>query len=438
MVLKALFACPPVLPLLNSLDHPQWNGATVMAETKDQLSDLRIDWDGEDEGSPWPRRLGLLAVAIVLVALAFWWFMLRERAIEVSVVPVTVSETGSTAVSVLDASGYVTARRQSTVSSKITGKITEVLIEEGMVVEKGQILARLDDSLVRRQLALAEAQLTSSRSRLREIEVRRTEAQIELARQHDLVQADVASQRDLDLAQAEFDALGARLEALHDETVVVERQISINQQQLEDHLVRAPFSGVAISKNAQPGEMISPISAGGSFTRTGISTIVDMSSLEIEVDVNEAYINRVQPAQRVVATLDAYPDWSIPARVIITIPTADRQKATVRVRIAFEELGDPRILPDMGIKVSFQADQTESETVEAAPVLLIPGDAIISEAGHAVVFVLTGESVERRAVTLGGDAAGLRQVIAGLRAGERVVVEPPEGLAEGMQVRVRP
>ena len=406
-----------------------------MSDPRSRISVLRIDRDEiEMEASPWPRRLALLAAAVALVALAAWWFLGRARPTEVRVATVVSQAAGSGSVSVLDASGYVVARRRATVSSKVTGKVTEVLVEEGMRVEEGQVLARLDGSVARRQLDLARAQLASARSSLREIEVRLREADLELQRAEELSSAGVSSQSALDRAQAEHDSLAARLDAERDVVDVAERQVALAEQELEDTIIRAPFDGVAISKNAQPGEIISPMSAGGGFTRTGLSTIVDMSSLEIEVDVNEAYIQRVTDGQRVVATLDAYPDWRIPAYVITTVPAADRQKATVKVRIGFDELGDPRLLPDMGVKVAFQAENQ----VEAAagPTLLVPAAAIRSVEGADVAFVVRDDTVERRAVSLGGTSGERVEVRAGLREGERVVLDPPEGLADGDAIRV--
>jgi len=211
-------------------------------------------------------------------------------------------------------------------------------VEEGMRVGKGQVLARLDDSVARASLELASAQLEATRQAAHESEVRLDEALLTLGRRNQLFAEGVIGRADVDAAQAEADSLKARIGAERGQTVVAERQVALAQTQLDDTIIRAPFDGVAISKDAQPGEMVSPVSAGGGFTRTGISTIVDMTSLEIEVDVNESYINRVEDGQAVTATLDAYPDWKIPARVITTVPTADRQKATVLVRIAFERL----------------------------------------------------------------------------------------------------
>jgi HlyD family secretion protein len=202
-------------------------------------------------------------------------------------------------------------------------------------------------------------------------------------------------------------------------------------------VVRAPFDGVAISKDAQPGEMISPISAGGGFTRTGICTIVDMSSLEIEVDVSESYINRVKPNQPVEAILDAYPDWRIPAHVITTVPTADRQKATVRVRIGFDAL-DPRILPDMGVKVSF-FNERQPETTDApvSPRLLVPKGAVRTDAGQSIVFVVHDDRAERRAVKVGATEGEQVEIFSGLKAGERIVVEGVGTLTDGARVKER-
>ncbi len=202
-------------------------------------------------------------------------------------------------------------------------------------------------------------------------------------------------------------------------------------------MIRAPFSGVAISKDAQPGEMISPVSAGGGFTRTGICTIVDMASLEIEVDVNEAYIQRVQPGQRTMATLDAYPDWQIPSRVIMPVPTADRQKATVRVRIGFEAL-DPRILPDMGVKVAFLDKEGEAAAAERPKAaLVVPRKALRKDGDRDVVFVVKDGLVERRAVGVGPTPGEEAVVTSGLTSGEQVVVEGPADLADGAKVAVQ-
>jgi RND family efflux transporter MFP subunit len=273
---------------------------------------------------------------------------------------------------VLNASGYVVARRLATVSSKVTGRITEVLFEEGGEVSEGQVLARLDPSTAKAEHAVIASSLESARRNLREIEVRLADARKTLARNRSLVERKLVAESVLDGSQADVAALEARLAAARAEVDVARSRLALSQQALDDLQIRAPFSGVVLSKDAQPGEMVSPVSAGGGFTRTGIATIVDMDSREIEVDVNEAYINRVQDEQRVEAVLDAYPEWTIDGRVISIVPTADRQKATVRVRIAFDEL-DPRILPDMGIKVRFLEDAAERENVHPT----VPDEAVL-------------------------------------------------------------
>ena len=401
------------------------------------LDELKID--RSRHGRSWVARFAGLVLILVVAGTGGlagwrWWEEARIPVVQTAAVRQTVPADGQPTV--LNASGYVTARLQSTVSSKVTGRILEVLVEEGMAVSEGQVLARLDDTTERSYLALAEAQLGAARGAQAELEVRYDEARLDLDRQRRLLEQRLIGQANLDTAQAEADSLRARIANQREQVVVAEREIDVRRTALEDTVIRAPFSGVAISKDAQPGEMISPVSAGGGFTRTGVCTIVDMSSLEIEVDVNESYINRVSPAQRVVATLDAYPDWEIPASVITTIPAADRQRATVLVRIAFDELGDSRILPDMGVNVAFfEAGPPPEETVaDEAPRLWIPSDALRSDGGAQVVFVARGDTVERRAVTTGLEDGGDVEVLAGLSAGELVVIEGPPELADGDRV----
>jgi RND family efflux transporter MFP subunit len=400
-------------------------------DLNDDLAALRIEREPETGRS---RRAGWIVVVLLIAGLAAagWYWFTRERPLEVETAVVT-ERTAGTQAAVLNASGYVTARRRATVSSKITGKVVDVNVEEGMAVKQGQILARLDDSTAKAALALAQAQAAAVRQSMRENEVRRDEARVTLNRTTRLLKDGVSTQAELDKAQAELDSLEARLAALVEQVRVAERQIELERTNLDNTIIRAPFSGIAISKDAQPGEMVSPVSAGGGFTRTGICTIVDMRSLEIEVDVNESYINRVRPGQDVTAVLNAYPDWQIPARVITTIPAGDRQTSTVLVRIAFREL-DPRILPDMGIKVTFLRDPDADESVSMQPVTLAPKAAIRTEEGGAYVYVVQGDVLERRAVRLGGPDGDRVEIQAGLRPGERVVLGPPEAFVNGAKV----
>ena len=383
----------------------------------------------------WVKWVVLLALLAGGGYAGYQWLN-RERPLEVEAVAVTERAAGAQA-SVLNASGYVTARRRATISSKVTGKLVEVNVEEGMAVREGQILARLDDAAARAAFALAQAQLVAAQGAMRETEVRLAEAQVTLKRYVQLAADGIGTQADVDRSKAETDSLAARIASSREQINVAERQVALLQTDLDNMIVRAPFSGVAISKDAQAGEMVSPVSAGGGFTRTGISTIVDMKSLEIEVDVNESYINRVKPAQGVTAVLDAYPDFEIPARVITTVPTADRQKATVLVRIAFLAL-DPRILPDMGVKVTFLRDADDTDAPAAQAISLVPKTAVKTVGDQSMVFVVRPDNtVERRAVRIGGTDGERQEIVAGLRAGERVVVVPPPAMVDGARVVVK-
>ena len=405
-----------------------------MSDLKEDLASLRLEREPDVRAGR--RWMGWVVVAAILVAAGAgaWWWLSRERPIEVEIATVTSRQAGTQAA-VLNAAGYVTARRRATVSSKITGKVVQVNIEEGMSVREGQVLARLDDETQRASVALAEAQAEAARRNVNESEVRLNEARINLARVTKLVGVGYSTAAEVDAARAAVDSLEARISAAREQVRVVERQIALERTNLDSTIIRAPFGGVVISKDAQPGEMVSPVSAGGGFTRTGIGTIVDMGSLEIEVDVNESYINRVKPEQAVTAVLDAYPDWQIPGRVITTIPSADRQKATVLVRIGFMEL-DPRILPDMGVKVTFLRDN-EDAAPAARPVTLAPKAAIKTDGKQSYVFVVVNDRVDRRAVTTGGTDGDRVEVVGGLNAGERVVVSPPPELSAGALVGPR-
>ena len=401
------------------------------------LDELKIDRSRNRRNwiAPLIGVIGIIAITSA-GGLAAWRWWDASQVPTVRTVAVRQTVAGDLQPTVLNASGYVTARLQSTVSSKVTGRILEVLIEEGMEVREGDVLARLDDSTERSRLALSEAQLQAQRGAVAEMEVRHEEAVLDHRRQEQLLEAGIVGQAELDTARAEADSLRARIANQREQIVVAERQIDLQRTAIDDMVIRAPFSGVAISKDAQPGEMISPVSAGGGFTRTGICTLVDMSSLEIEVDVNESYIGRVEPGQRVVANLDAYPEWDIPASVITTIPAADRQRATVLVRIAFDEPGDPRILPDMGVNVAFleAAPTAVVDDAEAKPRLWIPSAAVRDEGATTAIFLLRGETVERRAVTLGIEDGGDIEVLSGVTLSDRVVAAPPPELGDGDRV----
>jgi HlyD family secretion protein len=401
----------------------------------DDLSALRIEREPlSTGGGRWVKWVFLLLL-LAAAGGGAWYWLNRERPIEVEVAAVTERAAGAQA-SVLNASGYVTARRRATVSSKVTGKVIEVNVEEGMEVREGQVLARLDDSTLQAALRFYRAQLEAAKRQIPESEVRLAQARVQLQRQERLRQEGLNTPNDIDNAKAEVDSLIARISSAQEQVKVAESQIAMQQTAIDDTVIRAPFSGVALSKDAQAGEMVSPVSAGGGFTRTGISTIVDMKSLEIEVDVNESYINRVRAGQPVTAVLDAYPDFQIPANVITLVPTADRQKATVLVRIGFQKL-DPRILPDMGVKVTFLREAGASDAPVAQGVTLVPQGAVKTENGASYVFVVAGTTVERRAIKTGGTDGDRLEVVAGLKGGDRVVIAPPPELAEGKLIVVK-
>jgi RND family efflux transporter MFP subunit len=371
------------------------------------------------------------AAAVVAVLAAMAWLASggeEERPVVQTAVARAAAEVPAD-TSVLDASGYVTARRDATVSAKITGKVTEVLIEEGMRVEEGAVLARLDDTEARAALLHAQAQLTTARSDLEVLRADLAQAERDYARQASLTREQVGSRQELERAGALRDTLRARLTNAETRINVAEKAVEVAEVQLDDTVIRAPFSGIVVAKAAQPGEMISPISAGGGFTRTGIGTIVDMDSLEFEIDVNESFIGRVSAGQPVRATLNAYPDWKIPGRVIAVIPTADRSKATIKVRVAIESK-DPRIVPDMGVRVSFLRSGAPSTTG-----VWVPNDAIVAQGDARIVYVLDGDRVSRRTVTAGEVAQAESQVTSGIAAGETVVVSPPATLEDGARVR---
>jgi len=402
------------------------------------LNQLRID--RTELPRPGSARIWIIVVAalVVIAAAAGGWFWLRPAGIPVRVVePQPVTDAGAaSAGSILDASGYIVARRQATVASKITGKMVELDIEEGDRVQEGQVIARLDDSNVRAALNAAHAQLDFAKAGLAETQVNLANAHRDFDRQTSLVKGHFVSQAALDNSKTSMDAFTAQLATQRSNIEVAQRNVEVADRNLADTIVRAPFTGIVTVKAAQPGEIVSPLSAGGGFTRTGIGTIVDMDSLEIQVDVNENFINRVEPAQKVSAKLNAYPDWQIPGHVIAVIPTADRSKGTVTVRIALDQK-DPRILPEMGVRVSFLASSPSGEgAVHPVPGLRLPAEAVQVSGSLGVVYVVHDSTVERRAVKLGASSSNEVTVLSGLQPAERVAIGDFARLKDGVKVRI--
>lgn len=395
------------------------------------LSKLSIDPAAREQRGSAKRAIAAAALAAAVISIVVLALLFRGRAAEVAVA--TVRETGSAQAAVLNASGYVTPQRRATVSAKITGKIRDVLIDEGMQVTAGQVLARLDDVDAVAALRVAEADRAVAAASIEDLEVKLANASRSLDRERALRERDFTSEESLDNAETAVKSLEAQIALAKERINGAARAVDVARQNVENCTIRAPFEGIIVSKDAQPGEMVSPISAGGGYTRTGIATVVDMTSLEVEVDVGESFIARVAPGQRVETVLDAYPDWRIPSTVRTVIPTADRQKATVKVRIAFDRL-DPRILPDMGVKVSFLEETPDSS---ASAAVLIPRDAVRLENEKAYVFVVKDNRLERRAVRTSRERGMDIEVIAGLRAGEQVVAQPPENIRDGDRVTER-
>ncbi len=406
---------------------------TDAVHMKPDLGSLRIDDHKRGSGSAGKRIAFVIVVLLVVVALGggIYAFMPRATAVEVA----TVQQQETEPQVLLNASGYVTPQRRATVAAKITGRVTGVFFTEGMHVPKGYVLAALDDSDAQRALAAAIADRNATQASIADLEVQLKNAEIELHRAQVLSTSGVQSQQALDNATMTANSLRAKIAYAKQQVVAGDARSKEAQQAVDNCIIRAPFAGIIVSKDAQVGEMVSPISAGGGFTRTGIATVVDMSSNEIEVDVNENYIARVKPKQEVMATLDAYPDWKIPCHVRTIIPTADRQKATVEVRIAFDKL-DPRILPDMGVKVTFLGE--EDKRAEKTPAgLMVPQDAIRADGGQKVVFLVKDNHVERHAVKVGENRGTQAMILAGLMAGDKVVVRGPADLKDGQIVEVK-
>jgi len=406
-------------------------------ENSDLLKELRIDRGAPPVPSRKPLWTALGVIALLAVAGGTWFALAGSSALPVRTVLAQPMTGAAASASVLDATGYVTARRSATVSAQMTGTLTELHIEEGEHVEAGQVLARLDDSAQRAYLAQAQAQLNSANAQLAQGEAQLAQNRRDLQRMQDMVGRKLVSQQALEQARTQVETQTAQTQWQHRQIELAQAAVKAAQVQLDYCTVRAPFSGVIIAKAAQVGEIVSPLSAGGGFTRTGVGTIVDMDSLEVEVDVNEAYIGRVVAGHPVESVLNAYPDWKIPSHVIAIIPTADRSKATVKVRIAIDTK-DPRIVPDMGVRVAFLEDKKPAAQAQTAPRgVLVPAAALRKDGDKDIVFVLKDSKAQRRAVSLGGSVGDAREVRAGLSAGETVIVEAPADLKDGAAVQVK-
>ncbi|HMM77506.1 MAG TPA: efflux RND transporter periplasmic adaptor subunit [Gammaproteobacteria bacterium] len=383
------------------------------------------------------RGLWLMLAILVAAGAGLWWWRAPAALPVDTAAAIALPARAGGEQAVLDATGYVTARRQATVSAKLTGRVAEVLIEEGQRVRAGEVLARLDPSNAEAELALARSRLAAAEAQLADLEVQRRQAERDARRAEALAARKLGSTQAAEDARVRVASFAARLAAQREQVQVAAKSVDVAAVMLDDTVVRAPFDGVITDKAAQPGEIVSPVSAGGGYTRTGIGTIVDMDSLEIEVDVNESYISRVAPGQAVTAKLNAYPDWDIAAHVITIVPTADRAKATVKVRIALD-VHDARIVPEMGVHVGFLEQAQPAAAPESPPSgVLVPAAAIVDDGDRPSVWLFDGERARRREVVLGQQFGANRQVVSGLAVGERVILAPPPQLVDGRRVRER-
>jgi RND family efflux transporter MFP subunit len=406
----------------------------------DLLKELKIErHQREDHGSGGTGRWLWIAGGIVLVILALgagaWWW-LSHRPVPVHVAQAVAASSDPSAGAVLQATGYVTARRQATVSAQITGTLTAVLIEEGDHVKEGQILAKLDDSQYKAALDAAIAQAKAAHALVNQYQAQLAQNQRDATRNEELAGRGLISKQAAEQSRTLASSTRAQLASQEKQAAAADAQVVQAQVNYGYCLIRAPFNGVITTKDAQVGEVVSPFSAGGGFTRTGIGTIVDMDSLEVDVDVNEAYIGRVTPNMPAEAVLDAYPDWRIPAHVIAIVPAADRGKATVKVRVAMENK-DARIVPDMGVRVSF-LEAKPAVATQAPKGVLVPAKAVVKRDGSESVFIVSNGKAHRQTVQPAAQPSGdMRLIPASVNAGDSVVVAPPDDLHDGADVSVQ-
>lgn len=404
----------------------------------DLLKELRIErHHREDHNSggpgPWVWIIGGIVLALLAAGAGGWWWM-SHRSIPVQTATAIAAGSDPAAGAVLQATGYVTARRQATVSAQITGTLTDVLIEEGDRVKKDQVLARLDDSAYKAALDTADAQAKAAHALVDQYQSQLAQNLRDAERDDTLAKQGLVSKQTAEQARTLANSTRAQMASQQKQALAADANAVQARVNFDYCVVRAPFDGVITTKDAQVGEIISPFSAGGGFTRTGIGTIVDMDSLEVDVDVNEAYIGRVTPRMPAEAVLDAYPDWKIPAHVIAIVPAADRGKATVKVRVAMEQK-DARIVPDMGVRVSFLENKQAVASAQAPKGVLVPAKAVVQRDGSDSVFIVANGKVHRQTVQPSSQNYGdMRLIPASVNAGDDVVVSPPDALHDGSDV----
>ena len=394
-----------------------------MNATPPDLSSLRIDRsEPAARGSAAPRwRTPVLVALVLLVVAGVAWMLLAPRATPVRVAVAEATGGGTLSASGITANGYIVARTKASVSAKVPGRLAYLGVSEGSKVKRGDVIARLENADYRASVGVA-------RARLAQLEIERDLAARDLERAKTLHDQHVISDAELDDRSSRARSLAAQVESARAE-------VALAAANLENTLVRAPFSGTVLRKDAEVGEIVAPSGAGGGMTRTAIVTMADLGTLEVEVDVNEAYIAQVRNGQAARITLDAYPDTSFAGLARQVVPTADRQKATVQVKVAILDR-DPRILPEMGAKVAFTRQGERTGAVTARRVL-VPSAAIVQGKDGARVWVVEGDRAVPHAVDVGPAHGEQVEVRSGLNGGENVVLDAPPGLKEGARVRVR-
>ena len=408
-----------------------------MKDNEADLSQLRIDRDRPPPGvSRALRRNALLAVAALVVVVIFVMVARGGGAPSVEVALAELRGGGATASTGITANGYVVARTQASVSSKITGRLEYLGVEEGSVVEKGQVIARLESADYAAVLAEAEAQAATARAALAEVEAERDQLVRDVARVRDLRERGLAADQEVEQTESQLATATARVARAEAQVRAADAGVGVARANLDNTEIRAPFGGTVLRKDAEVGEVVAPVATGSGLTRGAVVTMADLETLEIEVDVNEAYIARIRSGQPASIKLDAYPTETFAGRVRQIVPTADRQRATVLVKVAILER-DPRILPEMGATVEFLESAGGAEPA-APPRVFVPAAAVRDEAGRQVVWVVRDGRVERREVEAGPVSGGAREIRSGLSGGEQVVVAGSEGLEDGARVKVAP
>jgi RND family efflux transporter MFP subunit len=405
------------------------------------LDQLRIDRNqtprnaGAGAGRWW--IIGIAVVVLLAAAAATWVFAFAREAVPIHTVAAKALASGAAGGpaggSLLDASGYVVALREATVSAKAIYKVNDVLVQEGQSVTQGQVIARLDDTNTRAALEQARAQVKQLEAALAAAKLAEVDARPIFLRNQTQLAEGLISPEVFDSSKSSYDAAQTAALVAEGNLAVAKASVEINQRYEDDTVIKAPFDGVVTVKNAQPGEIVSPQFSGGG----GIAKIVDMDSLEVDVDVSENFINRVRSKQAATITLNAYPDWQIPAEVIAVIPTADRSKATVKVRIAFKQK-DARIVPEMGARVSFLDDvpQSHGSAASSTPGVMVPAEAVQANGDSGTVFVVSGDVVEHRAVRLGARDANSQTILSGLQPGAILAIGDFSKLSDGARVRI--